>query len=163
MFIGEDLLDPVLVGRFGNADAVTLNEITNICEEALIKVLGPGIREFVSVNQTAAQMVVPWVFDLARGLHYQSVCGPDLPLTIKLVDQLSRVPIPTVYRNWIAEQIDMAYILTADRVAQFIQGRGGISRDPAMREQIFPWYGRLEIGYRIHLTTEALRLLPSLP
>jgi hypothetical protein len=161
MLIAEDLLDPVLVDRFGSADAVTLHEIVKICEEALVKVLGPGVEEFLLLNESMAQLVVPWVWDLARGLHYQSVFGPGAPLTIRLVDQLSSVPLSASDRDWISERIDLAYILTADRIAQFIQGRGGISRDPIMREQVFPWYGRLEIGYRIHLTTEALRLMPS--
>lgn len=163
MFTCEDLLDPVLVDRFGKADAATLCEIVNICQEALVKVLGASFQEFLSANEATAQRLVPWIWDLARGLHYQSACGPVAPLTIELVDQLSFLPLPIVYRDWIAEQIDMAYILTADRIAQFIQGHGGISRDPVQREQVFPWYGRLEIGYRIHLTTEALRLIPSAP
>jgi hypothetical protein len=101
------------------------------------------------------------VWDLARGLHYQSLRGPEAPPTSQLVDELSQGASIPVDRDLIADKIDWAFILTEDRVAQFVQGRGAISRDPIKREQAFPWYERLRIGYRIRLTTEALRLLPS--
>lgn len=161
MLTGKDLLDPMLVDRFGPVDAATLHEIANICEEALSKVLEPDFSKCLPLNATAAALTVPWVWDLARGLQYQSVCGPEAPSTLRLIDQLSALPLPADYRDWLADRIDCAHILTGDRIAEFVQGRGAISRDPIERERDFPWYGRLEMGYRIHLTTEALRLMTS--
>lgn len=161
MLTAEDLLDPVLVDRFGPVDSTTLNEIANICEEALIKVLGSDISTCLSLDATATGLVAPWVWDLARGLHYQSVCGHGAPSTLRLIYQLSAEPLRADYRDWLADRVDCAHILTGDRIAEFVQERGAISKDPVKRERDFPWYGRLEPGYRIHLITEALRLMAS--
>ena len=163
MLRGEELLDPALVDRFGPPDAATLQEILNICKEALIKVLGPDIGELLSLNVHVVELAAPWVWDLARGLHYQSVCGPAAPSTLRLIDQFSSAPLPAGHRDWLADRVDCACILTGDRIAEFVEGRGAIRKYPLTRERNFPWYGRLEVGYRIHLTTEALRLMPSLP
>lgn len=161
MLLGDDLLDPILVDRLGRADESALREIVNICDEAISNVLGHGIDSLLPLKKEFAHLVVPWVWDLARGLYYQSICGPRSPLTAQLVDQLSPVPLPAAYRDLVADKIDWAYILTLDRVAEFVQGQGAIYQNPERREHKFPWYGRLEIGYRIHLTSEALRLMPS--
>jgi hypothetical protein len=161
MLTGEDLLDPVLVDQIGSVDAPTLHQMVNICEEALIAVLGPGIAAFLEQDDQLAERAVPWAWDLARGLHYQSVCGPAMPLTVKLIDQLSYTQVASGDRDLIADRIDWAFILTEDRIAEFIQGRGAIRRDPIRRQHSFPWYARLQIGYRIRLTTEALRLMPQ--
>jgi hypothetical protein len=103
--------------------------------------------------------VAPWILDLARGLHYQHLRGPDLPSTARLIDDLAFTPFETSIRDRLAEGIDWAYILTEDRIAEYLQGPGAIKRAPAHRERDFPWYGRLKIGYRIALTNEAIRLI----
>ena len=138
MLDAEDLLDPVLTDRIDRLESATLQEMVNICEEAVVAVLGQGVITFLAQDDRLADRAAPWVWDLARGLHYQSKCGSQVPLTIKLLDQLSHIPLEDWERNLFTDKIDWAFILTEDRVAEFVQGRGAIGLDPVSRQRSFP-------------------------
>lgn len=132
-------LHPFLGTRHGHrVESATLQEMVNICEEAVVAVLGQGVITFLAQDDRLADRAAPWVWDLARGLHYQSMCGSQVPLTIKLLDQLSHIPLEDWERNLFTDKIDWAFILTEDRVAEFVQGRGAIGLDPVSRQRSFP-------------------------
>lgn len=159
MWVDNGLLDPVVVRKLGDVEAATLQGIASICHDALVAILGEEIVAFLSRDQMLAERAVPWIWDLAAGLHYQSVRGPKVPVTVELVDEFSDAPLLMTDRNRLADGIDWAVILTEDRIAQSVDGRDAIRADPIERHTKFPWYDRLLLGYRIRLTTEALRLL----
>jgi hypothetical protein len=159
---GENLLDETLAERIGGVDDVTLESIHDICQDALIAVVGPIAREILRQDPKLAERTVPWIWDLARGLHYQSIYGPAAPLTIELMRQLGFGFVDMQIQDAVADRIDLAFVLTEDRIAEYVQGHGAISRDPAERERAYPWYDRLRLGYRIHLVLEALRLMPEI-
>jgi hypothetical protein len=161
MIKGRDLLDPVLAERIGNLDSPTLDEIVNICEEALAAIFDPETNTILLRDKETIQRAAPWIWDLSRGLHYQSIYGPEAPSTIRLIAQLSAKAPARAHQDMLADRIDWTFTLTEHRIAEFVQGKEAISRDPSQRERNFPWYGRLKVGYHIQLTIEALRLLQS--
>jgi hypothetical protein len=156
----EDLLDPILIAKIGMLDTETARELSNLCEEAANSVLGEEAWSFLSKSKWMIERAVPWIWDLARGVHFQSFYGPKMPQTDHLINQLSSKPLDSALRALLADRIDLAFIFTEDRIAEYIQGRDAITLDPASRERSFPWYPRLLLGYRIRLTTEVLRLMP---
>ena len=158
MLKAEDLLDPILVAKIGMLDTQTAQELLNLCKEAANAVLGQEAWSFLSKNRSIIERAVPWIWDLARGVHFQSFYGPDMPQTGDLINQLSDKPLDDALCVLLADRIDLAFIFTEDRIAEYVQGRGAIKLDPASRERSFPWYPRLLLGYRIRLTTEVLRL-----
>jgi hypothetical protein len=160
MLKAGDLLDPILVVRVSSLETETLQELFSYCNAAVAGVLGSEAWSYLSKDELTAERTVPWVWDLARGFHFQSVRGSQTPQTIDLVDQLSIVPLDPDLRQALADTIDWPCILTEDRVAEWVQGRGAIRMDAIKRENLFPWYPQLLLGYRIRLTTEALRLMP---
>jgi hypothetical protein len=159
MWETQDLLDPIAMRKLGGIKAATLQEMAKICGNAVKAILGEEVAAFVFHDQRLAERIVPWVWDLATGFYYQSVSGPGIPTTAELVDEFSDMPLLVANRDRLADRIDWTVILTEDRIAQFIDGRDGIKSDPVERLAKFPWYERLLLGYRVKLTTEALRLL----
>ncbi len=159
MWKDEDLVDPAVVGKFGNIEPSALREIINICEEALIAITDPAVYRDLANGQASAERVVPWLWDLATGLYFQSICGSELPTTAELLERLADFPLPAARRDQLAENIDWACILTEDRLAQYVGGIGAVRANPDERRRNYPWYERMLLGYRIRLTTEALRLL----
>jgi hypothetical protein len=57
-----------------------------------------------------------------------------------------------------AETIDLAVVLTLGRVTDQVVGRGSGARNPAASELAMPWLATLQLGYRIGLVLELLRL-----
>jgi hypothetical protein len=159
MWKDQELIDPVVARKLGNIEPAALQEIINICEEALIAISDPVVYLELVNGQASAERVVPWLWDLATGLYFQSIRGPEQPTTTELLEQFSDSPLPTARRDQLAENIDWACILTEDRVAQYVGGIGALRTNPIERRDNYPWYERLLLGYRIRLTTEALRLL----
>ncbi len=159
MWKAEDLVDPVVVRKLGNIEPSALREIMNICEEALVAISDPVVYRGLACGKASPERVVPWLWDLATGLYFQSIRGPEPPTTEELLEQLSDSPLPAARRDQLAEKIDWTCILTEDRVAQYVGGIGAIKANPIERRRNYPWYERLLLGYRIRLTTEALRLL----
>lgn len=159
MWKDQELIDPVVVRKLGSIEPSALQEIMNICEEALIAISDPAVYLDLANGQASPERVVPWLWDLATGLYFQSIRGPELPTTAELLKQLSDPPLPAARRDRLAESIDWACILTEDRVAQYVGGIGALKANPVERRTNYPWYERLLLGYRIRLTTEALRLL----
>jgi hypothetical protein len=161
MLRAGDLLDPILIAKIGIIDTNTLQELFSLCEEAAATVLGAETWSFLSRDELLLERTVPWIWDLARGVHFQHFLGTAVPLTRDLLSQLSSKPLDEALRFIIADRVDMAFILTEDRVAEYVQGRGAIRLNAVRRERSFPWYPRLQLGYRIRLTTEALRLMSA--
>jgi hypothetical protein len=159
MLVPGEFLDPVLVQRIGDIDEAAHNAIAKICEEALISVAGPELSEDIAADRKVMRCLVPWLWDLACGLHYQHIFGPAAPATEELVARLTSASLSIDQRDLLIDRIDWTYILTENRVAEFVQGRGAINRNPAARDYTYPWYGRLKVGYHIRITIEALRLL----
>src|ERR1017187_6323835 len=60
----------------------------------------------------------------------------------------------------LAESVDLAAVLTLDRVLEQVLGPGASARDPRTNEAAAPWLAGLKLGSRIHLVQELLRLLP---
>jgi hypothetical protein len=158
----EDLLDEELAAKIGDISTVTLETILHICEDAVIQVIGTPAGRVVLDDQQVAEKVVAWIWDLSRGIHYQSIYGPDMPMTQELVDRLGSQPLDTAMRQTLSDRIDWAFILTEDRIAECIGGRHSIRRPPVRGQDEFPWYDRLKLGYRIRIAMEAHRLISAL-
>jgi hypothetical protein len=160
MLKAGDLLDPILVAKIGSVDTQILHGWFSICKDAVLAVLGLETWNLLSQDELLAERTIPWVWDLTRGLHFENSYGQEIPQTADLVKRLSSQDLNNFWCEIIADKIDWACILTEDRVAQYIQGLGAIRMDALSRESSFPWYTRVLLGYRIRLTTEALRLMP---
>ena len=157
----EELLDGTLDVALGPADGFTNDAIVGICNDALAKVLGPGLVDVLRADHHLLSLVAPWVWDLARGLQFQSRKGADPPRTAELVTCLSGRQLAEAQLRRFAETIDLATVLTLDRVIEQVLGPGACTRDPAENEAAAPWLAGLKLGYRIHLALELLRLTPS--
>ena len=154
----DELLDGALAGTLGPADAQTRDALAAICNDALAEVLGPAVAGLLRADHGLLPRVAPWVWDLARGLQYQSRHGAIQPGTEDLLTVLRGRPLPPEQAQQFAETIDLAVVLTLDRVVSQILGPGACSRDPAGNEAAAPWLAGLALGYRIHLAQELLRL-----
>jgi len=157
----EDLLDEELAAKIGDINTVTLESILRICEDAVAEVIGMPAGQLVLHDVRMAEKVVAWIWDLSRGVHYQSIYGPDMPMTQELVERLGPQSLDTAMRQTLSDRIDWTFILTEDRIAQCIGGRNSIRRPGATSEGEFPWYDRLKLGYRIRIVMEALRLISA--
>jgi hypothetical protein len=155
---GVDLLDGFLVERIGGVSDTTLESILSVCEDAATAVVGCEIGRAVLRDPPLTERMLGWIWDLARGLHYQSIYGSDMPSTRELIERLGPPYLDMDIRAIIADRVDWAFILIEDRLAEHVQGRNAIKLSGVERERTFPWYDRLKLGYRIRLTTEALRL-----
>lgn len=162
MLTREDLLDEELAAKIGGVSAVTLESMLHLCEDAVAEVIGMPAGQVVLDDLRMAERVVAWIWDLSRGVHYQSIYGPDMPATQELVERLGSQPLDTATRQTLSDRIDWAFILTEDRIAECIGGRHSIRRPMVMGEAEFPWYDRLKLGYRIRIVMEALRLISAL-
>lgn len=154
----DELLDSALAGTLGPADAQTRHAIAAICNDALAEVLGPAVAGLLRADHGLLARVAPWVWDLARGLQYQSRYGAIQPATADLLTSLRGRPLPSGQTQQFAQTIDLAVTLTLDRVTEQVLGLGACSRDPAANEATAPWLAGLTLGYRIHLAQELLRL-----
>jgi hypothetical protein len=148
------LLDPAL-GPVGEEASAA---ITGICGDALRTVLGPGIATAALADQVLLTQVAPWVRDLARGLQYRDHYGAGEPPTAQLVRRFARRAISAGEALRFAETVDLAIVLTLGRVTDQVLGPGASARDPAVNELAAPWLPALQLGYRIGLTLELLRL-----
>lgn len=154
----DELLDSALAGTLGPADAQTRDAIAAICNDALADVLGPAVAGLLRADHGLLSRLAPWVWDLARGLQYQSRHGAIRPGTADLLTCLRGRPLAPEQAQQFAETIDLAVMLTLGRVTEQILGPGACSRDPAANEATAPWLAGLTLGYRIHLAQELLRL-----
>jgi hypothetical protein len=154
----DELLDTALNEVLGLADAPARDAIAAICNDALAAVLGPAAAGLVRADHGLLARVAPWVWDLARGLQYQNRHGAAQPATTGLLAQLRGRPLPGGQARQFAETIDLAVVLTLDRVTDQVLGPGACARDPAENEAAAPWLAGLRLGYRIHLARELLRL-----
>jgi len=158
LLAADELLDAALAGVLGPADDLTRNAIAAICNDALAEVLGPAVAEELRADRRLLPLAAPWVWDLARGLQYQSRHGAAPAPTTDLLAFLCGRPLPPAQAYQFAETIDLAVVLTLDRVAGQVLGPGACTRDPAQNEAAVPWLGGLTLGYRIQLARELLRL-----
>jgi hypothetical protein len=158
LLASDELLDGGLAGVLGSVDRPTSDAIAAICNDALVTALGPAAMEMLRADHALLPLVAPWVWDLARGLQYQSRHGPVQPSTTDLLGCLSGRGLPPDQARQFAETIDLTVVLTLDRVIGQVLGPGACARDPAANESAAPWLGGLTLGYRIHLARELLRL-----
>lgn len=157
----DELLDKALAAALGPVDAATGKAIAGICNDALLEVLGPAIVTTLLADRRLVPLVAPWAWDLARGLQFQSKHGAAEPATADLLARLGRRQIIGRDTRWFAEAVDLAAVLTLDRLMEQVLGPGACTRDPRANEVGVPWLGGLLLGSRIHLVLELLRLLPS--
>jgi len=150
----NSLLDPALGPVSGQASAA----ITGICGDALHAVLGPGLAQAALADPGLLTRIAPWARDLARGLQYRDRHGPPDPSTAELVTRLAGRPLPEDRAHRFAETVDLAAVLTLSRVTDQILGPGSGARDPAANDLTAPWLPALQLGYRIGLILELLRL-----
>lgn len=153
------LLDETLTAALGPVDAMTATAITGICDDAIGSVLGPALAGMVRDDPRLVPLVAPWARDLARGLQYQSQRGPGQPPTAELLTRLAGRPLTGDQVRRFAETADLAAVLTLDRLLEQVLGPGACGRDPAANQTAAPWLAGLQLGYRIHLVLELLRLL----
>lgn len=154
----DELLDGALAGTLGPADAQTRDAIVGICNDALADVLGQAAVELLQEDHGLLPRVAPWVWDLARGLQYQSRHGAIQPRTADLLTVLRGRPLAPEQARQFAQTIDLAVLLNLGRVTEQVLGPGACSRNPAANEATAPWLAGLTLGYRIHLAQELLRL-----
>lgn len=154
-----DLLDEALIAAFGPVDGAASEAITAICNDALEDVLGPAVVAALRADHHLLALVAPWVRDLARGLQFQSHHGPAEPASADLLTLLSGGRLSRLDAQRFAETVDLAAVLTLDRVLEQVLGPGAAGRDPRTNEASAPWLTGLKLGARIHLAQELLRLL----
>ncbi len=154
-----ELLDEALAAALGPVDDVTGDAITGICNDALEDVLGPVLVGALRADHRLLPLVAPWVWDLARGLQFQSRNGPREPATAELLTRLGSRQLAGQDARRFAEAVDLAAVLTLDRVLDQVLGPGAAARDPRANEAAAPWLTGLKLGSRIHLVLELLRLL----
>jgi hypothetical protein len=148
------LLDPAL-GRTGEQAAAA---ITEICGDALQVALGPELARAALADPALLTRVAPWVRDLARGLQYRDRHGPGEPPTAQLVARFAGWPLPADEALRFAEAVDLAAVLTLGRVTDQALGPGSGMRHPLANDLAAPWLPALQLGYRIGLVLELLRL-----
>jgi len=148
------LLDPAL----GPTEKQAAAAITGICDDAVHAVLGPELAEMARANPALLARIAPWARDLARGLQYRDRYGAGEPPTAELVTQLAERPVPEDLARSFAETIDLAVVLTLGRVTDQVLGPGSGARHPIANEFATPWLAALQLGYRIGLALEILRL-----
>ncbi len=153
--------DAALTAALGPVDALTAETITGICDDAIGSVLGPALAGMVRDDRRLLSLVAPWVSDLACGLRFQSRNGPRQPPTTELLARLSARPLTGHEVRRFAETVDLAAALTVGRLLEQVLGPGACHRDPAVTEAAAPWLAGLQLGYRIHLVLELLRLSAS--
>jgi hypothetical protein len=156
----DQLLDEALTAALGPVDAATSDAIAGICNDALQDVLGPVLVSALRADRRLLPLVAPWVWDLARGLHFQSQDGAVEPDTADLLARLGRHQLAGKDTRRFAEAVDLAAVLTLDRLLEQVLGPGASTRDPRANEAAAPWLTGLKLGSRIHLVLELLRLLP---
>jgi hypothetical protein len=156
----DDLLDDGLAAALGPVDRATRNAIAGICNDALLDVLGPAVVTALRDDRRLLPLTAPWVWDLARGLQFQSRHGAREPATGELLACLGGTRISGKSASRLAESVDLAAVLTLDRVLEQVLGPGASGRDPTTNEAAAPWLTGLKLGSRIHLVQELLRLLP---
>jgi hypothetical protein len=156
----DDLLDEGLAAAIGLVDDVTGAAIAGVCNDALRDVLGPALVLALRADRRRLPLAAPWVWDLARGLQFQSQHGPPEPATGELLACLGGTRLHGMDAGRLAESVDLAAVLTLDRVLEQVLGPGASARDPRANEDAAPWLAGLKLGSRIHLVQELLRLLP---
>jgi hypothetical protein len=157
---GGELLDSALAAVLGPVDDATAEAIAGICNDALRDVLGPVLAGQLLMDRRRLPLAAMWVWDLARGLQFQSREGAAEPATADLLALLGGLGLAGLNCRRLAEQIDIAAVLTLDRVVAQVLGPGATARDPRINEDAAPWLTGLKLGTRIHLVQETLRLLP---
>jgi hypothetical protein len=159
--VGADgLLDEALTAALGPVDAATSDAIAGICNDALREVLGPALVSALRADRRLLPLVAPWVWDLARGLHFQSQNVAVEPATADLLARLGRHQLAGRDTRRLAEAVDLAAVLTLDRLLEQVLGPGACTRDPRVNEAGAPWLTGLKLGFRVYLVLELLRLLP---
>ena len=148
------LLDPAL-GPVGEQASAA---ITGICGDALHSDLGPDLARAALTDPALLTRIAPWARDLARGLQYHERFGPGDPPTTDLVTRLAGRPLPGDQASRFAETVDLAVVLTLGRVTDQVLGPGSSARNPAANQLAAPWLPALQLGYRIGLVIELLRL-----
>jgi hypothetical protein len=148
------LLDPAL----GPTDEQASAAITGICGDALHAVLGPSLARAALADPALLTRIAPWARDLARGLQYRDRFGAGDPPTPDLVTWLAGRPLPEDQARRFAETVDLAAALTLGRVTDQVLGPGSGARHPAANDLAAPWLPALQLGYRIGLVLELLRL-----
>jgi len=157
---GAELLDSALAAVLGPVDDATAQAIAGICNDALRDVLGSVLAGHLLMDRRRLPLAAMWVWDLARGLQFQSREGAREPATAELLAVLGARQLTALDTGRLAEQIDIAAVLTLDRVVAQVLGPGATARDPRINEDAAPWLTGLKLGTRIHLVREMLRLLP---
>ncbi len=155
-----EVLDEALTAVLGPVDAATGDAIAGICNDAIHDVLGPVLVSALRADRRLLPLIAPWVWDLARGLQFQSRNGASEPATAELLACLGLRRIAGHDARRIAEVVDLAAVLTLGRVLEQVLGPGAAARDPRANEAAAPWLTGLKLGSRIHLVLELLRLLP---
>ncbi len=143
----HEVLDEALTAALGPVDDITGDAIAGICNDALDDVLGPILVRAVRD-------------DRRNGLQFQSRNGAPEPATAELLARLGRRQLAGQDAQRFAETVDLAAVLTLDRVLEQVLGPGASARDPRANEAAAPWLTGLKLGSRIHLILELLRLLP---
>jgi hypothetical protein len=148
------LLDPAL-GPVGEPASAA---ITGICADALHAVLGSDLARAALTDPALLTRIAPWARDLARGLQYHDRFGPGDPPTTGLMTRFSGRPLAGDQASRFAETVDLAVVLTLGRVTDQVLGPGSSARNPAANHLAAPWLPALQLGYRIGLVLELLRL-----
>lgn len=161
MLDADDLVDRPLIATFGPLPPDIARVIVDICTDAIAATVGPEIVEAISNDRGRLALVVPWVFDLARGLFVLHHNGPKQLGSSELLDILSSHQLSEHDRTRFAETVDLAATLTHDRVLEHVLGPGACDRDPRANAAAAPWLAALTYGHRLHIALELLRLLPA--
>ncbi len=157
----EELVDCSLEARIGPFEPDIVHAVVGICTDAVAATVGPRIFAELETDRRRLPLVAPWVSDLASGLFVLERFGPRQRSSGELLDLLSVSALDESRRTRMAESVDLAASLTLDRVLEQVLGRGACGRDPRANATDAPWLGALTYGYRVHMTLELLRLLPS--
>jgi len=123
-------------------------------------VLGATIVEDLAVDSALLWLVVPWVKDLARGLHLRSARGSIDVRTTSLLRLLGGDRVSEDDLQRAASSIDVAAALQLGDELEQVLGPGAATRSPSANEAELAWIETLKLGHHLHLVLEFLRLLP---
>lgn len=105
----EELLDNALTEAIGPVDAPVSSAIVDICNDAIEHVLGSALTDTLLAHRHLVPAVTPWVWDLARGLHFQSrYSRPEPPTGELLIVLARRHQDPDQMESW-AETVDLGH------------------------------------------------------
>ena len=151
-------VDPALEARMGRLDPIVAAAIDAEVVEVVGSVLASRAPE-VATRSDLFDLVAPWAWDLARGLHWHAIRGRRDLSADEMLPTLARGHLSAHRVRQLAPALDTAWALSYHRLIEQVHGRGSTThRDITDLRVATPWLDAAIVGIRVHLAIELLRL-----